>query len=147
VDFSTGIAMQDSELKKLLLETCPVLPGQENRAWTALQARLNGAKPESRWAWLYLPSWRGFGVAVAILAILAVVGNYIGLGLGPISLATADSKSPGVYATSFYSHTAKAQVVWLDGMEPASDKPTYLDPTTVVPEKSSSQPTGDPNSL
>jgi hypothetical protein len=137
--------MQDSELKKLLLETCPVLPGQENRAWIALQQRLNPAR--SRWEWLYLPSWRGLGVAAAVLVLLAVVGDDIGLGLGPISFATADSLSPGIYATAFYSHSAKAQVVWLDGMEPASDKPTYLDPTTVIKEDDASKPTGDPNSL
>ena len=137
--------MQDSELKKLLLETCPVLPGQENRAWNALRARLN--PPRSQWAWLYMPSWRGLGVAVAVLVVLATVGNYIGLGLGPISLATADSQSPGIYATAFYSHTAQAQVVWLNGMEPASDKPTYLDPTTAIPGRGSSKPDSDPNSL
>jgi hypothetical protein len=140
--------MQDSELKRLLLETCPVLPGQENRAWTVFRERLNRANPTpSRWAWLYLPSWRGLGVAVAVLALLAVAGDYIGLGLGPISLATADSQSPGIYATAFYSHSAQAQVVWLDGMEPATDKPTYLDPTTVIKSGDASKPTGDPNSL
>ena len=66
-------------------------------------------------------------------------------------MATADSQSPGIYATAFYSRSANAQVVWLNGMEPASDKPTYLDPTTVVgeaPHAEQSQPsTGDPNSL
>ena len=32
--------MHDYELKKLLEETHPVLPGQEERAWKALKARL-----------------------------------------------------------------------------------------------------------
>jgi hypothetical protein len=33
-------------------------------------------------------------------------------------------------------------------MDPAIDKPTYLDPTTVVPRKKQTPPpTGDPNSL
>jgi hypothetical protein len=134
--------MHDSELKKLLLETCQVRPGQENRAWSALSARLyRNPRTRSGWSWLYYPAWRGLAVAAVALALLIpIVGSFI---LGPhLSLATADSQSPGIYATAFYSRSAEAQVVWLNGMEPASDKPTYLDPTTVI-----SGPKGDPNSL
>ena len=66
----------------------------------------------------------------------------------PLSVATADSQLPGVFATAFYSHSAQAQVVWLNGMEPASDKPTYLDPTTALADKPETpQAAGDPNSL
>lgn len=138
--------MHDSELKKLLLDTCPVLPGQEDRAWVALRERLYPARLRSAWSWLYYPTWRGLALAVVVLALIPVAGSFL---IGqPISLATADSQSPGVYATSFYSRPAAAQVVWLNGMDPASDKPTYLDPTTVVPKKKqASPPTGDPNSL
>ena len=32
--------MHDSELRKLLLDTCPVRPGQEDRAWAALREEL-----------------------------------------------------------------------------------------------------------
>ena len=139
--------MHDSELKKLLLETCPVRPGQESRAWSALRDRLDQATPaRSRWSWLYYPTWRGLAVAAVALALIPLVDNFIGG--QPVSFATADSQSPGIYATSFYSRSAQAQVVWLNGMDPATDKPTYLDPTTVVSRTTEmSRPAGDPNSL
>jgi len=140
--------MHDRELKKLLLETCPVRPGQESRAWSALRDQLYSAKSaRSGWNWLYQPAWRGLAVAAAALALIPIVGDFL---LGPsVSLATADSQSPGIYATAFYSRPAQAQVVWLTGMDPASDKPTYLDPTTVIAGETENppQPAGDPNSL
>jgi hypothetical protein len=139
--------MQDSELKKLLLETCPVLPGQEARAWATLRTRLNAPKARSESHWLLFPTWRGFAVTAAVIAILFVGGSYF-LGQEPMALITADSQSPGIYATAFYSDPAKAQVVWLNGMEPASDKPTYLDPTTVINRGADApKPANDPNSL
>ena len=141
--------MQDDELKKLLSETCPVLPGQEARAWAALRERMQGAK-KSGWSWIYLPSRVGFGVALTLAVTLTVAGQFYGIGVKPFSIATAEPQAPGIYATSFYSDSAKAQVVWLNGMAPASDKPTYLDPTTSVPSDDSSGPSGsgnDPNSL
>jgi hypothetical protein len=135
--------MHDRELKKLLLETCPVRPGQESRAWLALRDRLEQAKrPHPAWGWLYYPTWRGLAVAAVALALIPLAGNFVIAHFGSVSLATADSQSPGIYATAFYSRSAKAQVVWLNGMEPATDKLTYLDPTTVITGS-----TGDPNSL
>jgi hypothetical protein len=81
------------------------------------------------------------------LALIPVADNFLAE-RESIALATAASQSPGIYATAFYSRTAQAQVVWLNGMEPASDKPTFLDPTTVVPRmKAAPRPTRDPNSL
>lgn len=140
--------MQDSELKKLLLETCPVLPGQENRAWTALRERLARADGKSSpRAWLFFPSRRGLTIAVSVAIALFIAGQYFGIGVKPLSLATADSQAPGIFATSFYSAPAQAQVVWLNGMAPVSDNPTYLDPTTVIQGKGSSATSGDPNSL
>ena len=139
--------MHDRELKKLLLETCPVRPGQESRAWSALRDRLDYAKQaRSGWSWLYYPTWRGLVVAAVALALSPIVGDFF---VGqPVALATADSQSPGIYATAFYSRPAQAQVVWLTGLDPASDKPTYLDPTTVIAGGTEApQPTGDPNSL
>jgi hypothetical protein len=139
--------MQDSELKKLLLETCPVRPGQEARAWAALREQLYGEKSSHvNWSWLYLPSWRGLVVAAVALALIPIMGDFFVTSFSPHSFATADSQAPGIYATAFYSKPAQAQVVWLNGMEPATDRPTYLDPTTVLPRKSS-QPARDPNSL
>jgi hypothetical protein len=138
--------MQDSELKKLLLETCPVRPGQESRAWAELRQELFVVKPGAAWSWLYYPTWRGLTVAAVVLALIPFLGNF--LTGQPISLATADSQSPGIYATVFYSRPAQAQVVWLNGLEPASDKPTYLDPTTdVAGGNESPTPAGDPNNL
>ena len=140
--------MDDRELKKLLLETCPVRPGQESRAWSALREQLYSAQPaRSGWSWLYYPTWRGLAVAVVALALIPILGDFFSG--PPLALSTADSQSPGIYATAFYSHTAQAQVVWLNGMDPASDKPTYLDPTTVIVRKKQAPPppTGDPNSL
>jgi hypothetical protein len=81
-------------------------------------------------------------VAAVVLTLIPLVGSFFGG--QPISLATADSQSPGVYATSFYSRSAQAQVVWLNGMDPATDKPTYLDPTGSA---QAPRPASDPNSL
>ena len=142
--------MEDRELKKLLLETCPVRPGQEARAWEALRGRLYPTKAErSAWSWLFVPTWRGFAVAAFALALIPIMGDFFVGGIEPVSFATADSQVPGVYATAFYSKPAQAQVVWLNGMEPATDKPTYLDPTTTIVHRKpeSSQPARDPNSL
>jgi len=140
--------MQDRELKKLLLETCPVYPGQEDRAWTALRGRIFRAAPtRSAWSWLYYPTWRGLVVAAVALALIPITGDFLVGGFEPVSFATADSQSPGIYATAFYSRPAQAQVVWLNGMEPATDRPTYLDPTTSVSRKAAPRSTGDPNSL
>lgn len=141
--------MQDSDLKKLLIETCPIRPGQEDRAWIALRSRLYAAKsPFAPWAWLFLPTWRGAGVVLGVLAVFCLVGNSVFSSLRPISFASANSEAPGIYATSFYSHSAKAQVVWLTGLEPATDQLTYLDPTTkIASPNDSSKPVGDPNSL
>jgi len=78
------------------------------------------------------------------VSIMAFLGNSVISSYWPISFASANSEAPGIYATSFYSHSAKAQVVWLNGMEPVSDKPTtYLDPTT----RSTDKADADPNSL
>jgi hypothetical protein len=132
--------MHDRELKKLLLETCPVRPGQESRAWSALKDRLYHARQaRSGWRWLYYPAWRGMAVALGAFVLIILAMDEFGIGPEPVSLATADSQSPGIYATAFYSRPAQAQVVWLSGMDPATDKPTYLDPTTVIG--------GEPNSL
>jgi len=146
--------MQDSELKKILQETCPVRPGQEARAWAALKDRLNkerlnrSARPGSAWGWTYYPTWRGLAVALVAVALLPWAGNFVWSHLQPKAFATANSQSPGIYATAFYSRSADAQVVWLNGMEPATDKPTYLDPTTVIGQRPDpSAPAGDPNSL
>ena len=141
--------MQDHELKKLLTETCPVRPGQESRAWAALREELFQPKGKhSVWSWLYYPTWRGAVVGGVALVLAFVMGDVYFVNSIHRSLATADSQSPGIYATSFYSRSAGAQVVWLNGMEPASDRPTYLDPTTGVGSpQTPSAPAGDPNSL
>ena len=141
--------MHDSELKKLLLETCPVRPGQEDRAWKALRERLyQPSAAQSRWAWLYVPTWRGASIALAAVCVLIFLGNSVVVNFQPISFASADSEAPGIYATSFYSHSAQAQVVWLNGLAPATDKPTYLDPTTTIPRaQPHTKSAGDPNSL
>ena len=135
--------MHDHELKKLLEETHPVRPGQEERAWNALKARW-AARP--RWGRLYVPTWRG--TTVAGLTALAVLGGLI-FALQPYapSLVSADSQVPGIYATAFYSKSAHAQVVWLNGMEPATDQLTYLDPTSARPAAKTSSSGDDPNSL
>ncbi len=140
--------MQDQELKKLLSETCPVRPGQEARAWAALKEQLYPSSPyRAAWNWLFYPTWRGAVIAVLALLFVPVAVTSLLSGLQPVSFATAESQSPGIYATSFYSKPAQAQVVWLKGMEPVTDEPTYLDPTTTVKKPDSSAPAGDPNSL
>jgi hypothetical protein len=142
--------MEDRELRNLLLETCPVRPGQEARAWTALRQRLYVA-PATRpwWAWLLQPTWRnGAFVGVTAGLMVGAVVSFVLTSQARI-FATADSQAPGIYATSYYSNSAKAQVVWLNGMEPATDKPTFLEKTGQVanPPDTGSGAGGDPNSL
>ena len=75
------------------------------------------------------PTWRnGAFAGVAVGLIVGAVATFAFTSQTRI-LATADSQAPGIYATSFYSRSAQAQVVWLNGMEPASDKPTFLEKT------------------
>jgi hypothetical protein len=139
--------MYDSELKNLLLETCPVKPGQEERAWASLRPRLAPTKRSLLGSFLVLPFWRpvaymafGFAMAVALFDLGAIQP-------ARPALVIADSQAPGVYATSFYSHSAQAQVVWLNGMDPATDRPTYLDPTTPVHPQTTSKQPRTPSSL
>jgi len=135
--------MPDSELKKLLLETCPVRPGQEERAWAALRDRLYRPAPAfSPLAWLTFFSWRRVTVGLVAVCALIFLNNSLFAPPEPVPFSTAKSAAPGIYATSFYSSSAQAQVVWLNGMEPATDQPTYLDPTTVIahPQDSSESP-------
>ena len=140
--------MHDSELKKLLLETCPVRPGQEARAWDALRNRLyRPSTAHSRWAWLYIPTWRGAAIGFAAVGVMVIIANTVVVNFRPVSFASADSEAPGIYATSFYSHSAQAQVVWLNGLEPATDKPTYLDPTTVIRRPQSQTKSAESNKL
>ena len=115
----------------------------------ALRDRLQAkVTPGTAWNWVHPSAWRGWAVACIALALLPVVGLFAYIHGEHIGLATADSKSPGIYATAFYSHSAQAQVVWLNGMEPVSDKPSYMDPTTVISDKDKTpEPAHDPNSL
>ena len=141
--------MEDRELRKLLLETCPVRPGQEDRAWAALRERLNARTAPSGWSSLLLPTWRsGALTGVAFGLVVGAVVSFVVTSQVRL-FATANSQAPGIYATSFYSQSAKAQVVWLNGMEPASDKPTFLEKTGQVttPPANNTAPAGDPNSL
>jgi hypothetical protein len=121
--------MNDRELKALLEETNPVLPGQENRAWLRLQERLH--HPD-RMAWL---TWRSLGTCGAALAVLVLVAVHFAA--PPVVLVSASSQAPGIFATAFYSKPAHAQVVWLNGLEPATDGPTYMDRTGSVDEHAS----------
>jgi len=122
--------MNDQELKELLQEMHPVLPGQEPRAWTQLQERLAG--PAVAPAWL---AWRRLGVVSAGVAALVLITFYSST---PTAVAvSASSQSPGIFATAFYSKPAHAQVVWLNGMEPAKDGPTYMDRTGKLGENAS----------
>jgi hypothetical protein len=87
-------------------------------------------------------------VAFAAVCALLLLGNSAFSLFQPVSFASANSEVPGVYATSFYSHSAQAQVVWLNGLDPASDQPTYLDPTTPIHRPSKSpHPSGNQGSL
>jgi hypothetical protein len=140
--------MNDLELKTLLLDTCPVLPGQEARAWASLRPRLapGAAKSASR-SWYAFSFWRP--VAYMALGFCLAVGLFDLGAIRPVrhALVFADSQAPGVYATSFYSHSAQAQVVWLNGMDPATDRPTYLDPTTPIRHSGAASPARVPTSL
>jgi hypothetical protein len=129
--------MNDHQLRDLLAETSPVLPGQEARAWMRLQERRQKPAPV---AWL---TWRSLaGGAVALMALLLITIHSAAPAVAPVS---ASSQSPGIFATAFYSQPAHAQVVWLNGMEPATDAPTYMDRTGSVDEHAS--PPSSPDSL
>lgn len=141
--------MEDRELRMLLLETCPVRPGQEDRAWAVLRERLSAKPAHAGWRSLLQPTWRNGALAgVAFGLVVGAVVSFVVTSQTQI-FATADSQAPGIYATSFYSKSAQAQVVWLNGMEPATDKPTFLEKTGQVanPPENSSAPAADPNSL
>ena len=125
--------MNDLEIKQALLETCPVKPGQEARAWDSFQNRLQ-AKPSRLPVYFRLPGLIPFGGAAA-LVLFAL--RFASPAVAPLSAA---SQSPGIFATAFYSQSAKAQVVWLNGMDPATDRPTYMDPTTKVDPDSGNTP-------
>jgi hypothetical protein len=129
--------MNDHDLKTTLQETCPVLPGQEARAWGLLNERLR--KPSFlSFSWLTWRSALACGAGVAILAVLAV--QLAPPAIPPVSAA---SQAPGVFATAFYSQGAHAQVVWLNGMEPATDGPTYMDRTGQLDERRSANQSPD----
>jgi hypothetical protein len=119
--------MNDRELSALLQEICPVLPGQEPRAWMRLQERL--ARP-ARPAWFRWQPLLASGAALAVLLVVAV--RWSAPAVEPVS---ASSQSPGIFATAFYSQPAHAQVVWLNGMDPASDGPSYMDRSGQVDER------------
>jgi hypothetical protein len=131
--------MNDQQLKTTLLETCPVLPGQEARAWNLLEARLEG---RTRPSLPFLPSgWRFLlGGAVAVSCAIALVVHFDSPAIAPVF---ASSQSPGIFATAFYSRGAHAQVVWLNGMDPATDGPTYMDPTSKIDESAPATPPPD----
>jgi hypothetical protein len=140
--------MHDSQLKKLLLETHPIRPGQEERAWARLKDRLSVAG-QLRSISIFI-SWPSTVAVCLLIAFTIIAGDFMVMRPYPGSFASAASESPGIYATAFYSHTAQAQVVWLNGLGAASDKLTYLDPTMVITDttdSTSSPPVGDPNSL
>ncbi len=140
--------MHDTELKDLLLKTHPVRPGQEERAWSLLKTRLSPASQSNQNS--FFLSWSGAFTTCLIIGVILAIGVVIPLRFHQIPFASATSQSPVIYATAFYSHSAQAQVVWLNGLGPASDKLSYLDPTTVINDGSTSetsQSTNDPNSL
>jgi len=95
--------MHDSELKKLLLETCPVRPGQEARAWNALRDRLYKTHHANnlQFSWRSILSWQKVTIGgLAAVGILVFAGT--NLVTRPLSFASADSEAPGIFATSFY---------------------------------------------
>jgi len=133
--------MKDSELRKLLIETCPVRPGQEDRAWSVLRERLfDQPVVVSPPFWKRLFDWPVLTASMAVAACLLFIGYNVIESSRPgqpapldEALNTAKGDAPGVYATCYYSAPAHAQVVWLKGLDPIGDQqPTYLDPTTVI---------------
>ena len=143
--------MTDDNLKQLLSETHPVRPGQEARAWSALEQRMFAQPARASFPALFAGGWVRFaGGALTACAFMAACDLLIAE-RQHIAMASTTSQSPGIFATAFYSHSAKAQVVWLDGLEPSTDQPTYLDPTTAIageaPPVAPSHSTADPNRL
>jgi hypothetical protein len=126
--------MNDTELKSALTETWPIRPGQESRAWGSLQARLQGDDRHSSLLVTW-PRLLALGSLAGCLMLIAFEA-----GSPEVTPLSAASQSPGIFATAFYSQPAKAQVVWLNGMDPATDGPTYMDPTTKVDVDSAPAP-------
>ncbi len=129
--------MNDQELKSILQETHPVLPGQEARAWTLLQERLSGPASQP------LLAWRPLGALATGIAALVLITSYASAPTA--AQVSASSQSPGIFASAFYSQPAHAQVVWLNGMEPAKDGPTYMDRTGKIGDDAASS--SSPGSL
>jgi hypothetical protein len=133
--------MNDKELKAALTETWPIRPGQEGRAWSSLQDNLwkEAAPVGSFFTWTRL--------AMGGLALVVATFIFARLETSLPAALSADSQSPGIFATAFYSQPAKAQVVWLNGMDPATDGPTYMDPTTKVDVAPMASPAAKPDQL
>jgi hypothetical protein len=87
------------------------------------------ARP-ARPAWFRWQPLLASGAALAVLLVVAV--RWSAPAVEPVS---ASSQSPGIFATAFYSQPAHAQVVWLNGMDPASDGPSYMDRSGQVDER------------
>ena len=126
--------MNDHDLRDLLKETWPVRPGQESRAWSAWQTRSTqgSARPAAAWRALLVSSGAAIACAALFLALWPTP---------PVAPVSAASQSPEIFATAFYSKPAQAQVVWLNGMAPATDGPTYMDPSSRIDPASGSAQT------
>lgn len=112
--------MNENELKQLLREDDARLRAwarmAQPAAWRRLQARLGGAAPETdrSWGWV---SWAG-----ALAVVAATVFYLAPLGESQLSLTRAQAHAPGLHAATFYSDTARADVIWISGMDVSSDE-------------------------
>ncbi len=83
--------MHDSELKNLLLETHPVRPGQEERAWTQLKDRLSFAG-QLRSVSIFI-SWPSTVTACLLVLFTIMAGSFMATRPYPASFASAASQS------------------------------------------------------
>jgi hypothetical protein len=112
--------MNENELKQLLREDNARLWARARMAqlaaWRRLQERLGGAAPGMDLSWRWV-SWAG------VLAVIVATVFYLApLRESQLSLTRAEAHAPGLYAATFYSDTARADVVWISGMDASSDE-------------------------
>lgn len=115
--------MNDAELKRVLSESGQPEPHRQAEAWQALRQQMfppshhmETRQEHPAWGW-----WIGSSALAGIALAMAVAWFHQAPVVQSSGIEVAQGNEPGVVATSFYSQKAQANVVWLSGLQYASD--------------------------